>query len=124
MRVEAIGNQKDSTSKVFENKRGLEIAGETLQAVFYQIPMLKLQIKSKSFDSDGTLNLRFDNKKGTNHVSIKLNEGNDTYELSFHECRVLSREPFIINEKKNEIKGIYWDQFPEILKENLPEVIY
>jgi len=96
----------------------VQIAGTILKQIFSQDSRLKFVIKQKSFDSDGTLQLRFTNPKGANHVSISLNEM-DTYDMQFHECRILKKDPYIINEIKELVSGIYWDSLADVIKSNV-----
>ena len=106
-----------NTTETISKEEAIGIAGNALKAIFATQPMLKLYVKSKSFDADGTLNIRFTNKKGMNHAVIKLN-ALDLYDVTFHECRVLSKDPYIINNKGKTVSGLYWDMLGDtILKE-------
>ncbi len=110
MKTEAI-------SKECAEKQALEI----LSQIYSTGPGLKMYVKHISFDNDGTLQMRFTNKKGINHVSIKLN-GLDYYDMQFHECRVLKKDPYVINEEGESIKNISWDNLADAIKRQIPEV--
>jgi hypothetical protein len=65
--------------------------------------------------SQDSLTLKFPTRRGVNTAVIIYDKMLDLYNLEFWNCRVLEREPFIINSKENVLKGIYWDHLSEII---------
>lgn len=53
-----------------------------------------------------------------NTVIIKLN-GLDLYDIELYYCKVTTKEPYIINNKINEINNVYADQLADILQGEL-----
>jgi hypothetical protein len=96
-----------------------QIALTTRNQIFSMASELKVFVKHIAFDKDGTLQVRFNNRKGANHVSVIYDYNNGLYNMEIHECRILNKDPFIINEKKNEISGVFFDQLADIIKHEI-----
>ncbi|MDE1765538.1 MAG: hypothetical protein KGI27_04580 [Thaumarchaeota archaeon] len=62
-----------------------------------------------------SLTLKLGGVQEINAVVIRYDEGWDLYDIGFWNCRVLTREPFVINDKLEEKKGIYWDQMAQVI---------
>ena len=62
-----------------------------------------------------SLTLKLGGVQKINTVVIQYDEGWDLYDIGFWNCRVLTREPFVINDKVEEKKGIYWDQMAQVI---------
>jgi len=54
-------------------------------------------------------------RKDINTVVVKYDEGIDLYDIEFHMCKILRKYPYIINEKRDEIKGVYFDQLTDLI---------
>ena len=96
-----------------------EVASNTYEQIFSIAPELKLSVKHTSFDNDGTLQIRFKTPKGANHVSVMYDYGADLYNVTIHECRVMTIEPYMINKKISTHTGIYNDNLISIIKKEL-----
>ena len=96
-----------------------EIASETYKQIFSTMPELGVVVKHTSFDNDGTLQIRFKTPIGANHVSVIYDYGADLYNVEIHECRILTRDPYMINKKISTHTGIYNDKLAEIIKKEL-----
>lgn len=62
-----------------------------------------------------SLTLKLGGVQKVNTVVIQYDEGWDLYDIEFWNCRVLKREPFVIQDKVDEKKGIYWDQMAQVI---------
>lgn len=100
--MQTIENSKDGDL----NAKNYQIAKTALEQIFQGEPNLKLLVKHTSFDEDGTLQLRFQNRKGANHATVKYNHGTDLYDVEFWECRILKKDPYIIRKKHDDVSGL------------------
>lgn len=62
-----------------------------------------------------SLTLKLGGIQKVNTVVIRYDQGWDLYDIQFWNCRVLAREPFVIQDKVDEKKGVYWDQMAEVI---------
>ena len=62
-----------------------------------------------------SLTLKLGGVQKVNTVVIRYDEGWDLYDIEFWNCRILTREPFVIQDKVDEKKGIYWDQMAQVI---------
>lgn len=109
MEIQTIPNKQEAK----------QVASTTYEQIFSVVPELKLSVKHTSFDEDGTLQIRFKTPKGANHVSVIYNYGADLYNVEIHECRILTRDPYMINEKLSTHEGVYADSLAKIIKKEL-----
>ncbi len=61
------------------------------------------------------LTLKLGGVQKVNTVVIQYDEGWDLYDIQFWNCRIVTREPFVIQDKVEEKKGIYWDQMAQVI---------
>ncbi len=61
------------------------------------------------------LTLKLGGVQKINTVVIQYDEGWDLYDIQFWNCRIVTREPFVIQDKVEEKKGIYWDQMAQVI---------
>ena len=86
---------------------------EQLKATYPTIfAMLGVRTVVQGRDS---LTLKLGGVQKINTVVIRYDEGWDLYDIEFWNCRVMTREPFVINDKIEEKKGIYWDQMAQVI---------
>lgn len=64
---------------------------------------------------ENSLTLKLGGVQKINTVVIQYDEGWDLYNIEFWNCRVVTREPFVINEKVKEKKGIYCDEMAQVI---------
>lgn len=62
-----------------------------------------------------SLTLKLGGVQKINTVVIKYDEGWDLYNIEFWNCRVVTREPFVINDKIKETKGIYCGEMAQVI---------
>jgi|SRR5579864_6077205 len=63
----------------------------------------------------GSLTLKLGGVQKINTVVIQYDEGWDLYNIEFWNCRVVTREPFVINDKVKEKTGIYCDEMAQVI---------
>ncbi len=107
------------TQTIPNKEEAQQVASTTYEQIFSVVPELKLSVKHTSFDEDGTLQIRFKTPRGANHVSVMYDYGADLYNVEIHECRILTKEPYMINKKINTHTGIYADTLAQIIKKEL-----
>jgi hypothetical protein len=71
---------------------------------------IKTCVKSKD-----SLTLKLAGVQKINTVVITYNQETDLYDISYHNCRILNREPWVENEKITETKGIDWESMAEVI---------
>ena len=109
-----------NTTQTIPNKEDAkEVASTIYRQIFSICPELKVSLKHAAFDEDGTIQLRFKTPKGANHISVIYDYGADLYNVEIHECRVMTVEPYMINNKINTHTGIYADTLVDIIKKEL-----
>jgi len=56
-----------------------------------------------------------DNEDKINRVVVRYDYGQDLYNIEFWDCRILTREPYIVQDKIEEVKGIFCDQLTDLI---------
>ena len=107
------------TQTIPNKEEAKQVASSTLEQIFVTAPELKISVKHISYDEDATIQIRFKTPKGANHVSVIYDYGADLYNVEIHECRILTKDPYMINRKINTHTGIYNDKLVSIIKKEL-----
>ncbi|MGI0060913.1 MAG: hypothetical protein ACREBA_00500 [Nitrosotalea sp.] len=104
-----------------ETQNQIPTEGENISKTMYQqlkatcptiFAMLGVRKIVQGRDS---LTLKLGGVQKINTVVIRYDEGWDLYDIEFWNCRVMAREPFVIQDKVEEKKGIYWDQMAQVI---------
>lgn len=70
----------------------------------------------KRIAGESSLTLKIANSgQKCNTVIINYDAGADLYNIEFWNCRVLTRNPYIIQDKLEAIEGIYFDAMAELI---------
>ncbi len=79
--------------------------------------MATMGAHNMSYDKN-TLKFKVKGNRKINTVVITLN-AMDTYDVSFHLCKVMMQEPYIVNNKISEHNDIYAEELGPLLKDTL-----
>lgn len=70
--------------------------------------------KEFKYGIDGSLVFKVAGKK-INRVVVNYNRGSDLYDIEFWDCRILDKDPYVINNKISSKEAVYNDEIAETI---------
>ena len=67
---------------------------------------------------DNSVQFKVKGSRKLNTVVVKLNEM-DTYDVEFHLCKIVMREPYVVNKKVAEVNDVYFDELSKVIVEKV-----